>query len=85
MCFSSKKKKGALLCFWCTLFFQNYPNQRSKFNSENGFTTWRKPNPRIQDHEYCPVHRSAFLAWKELERELNKSGLIDDHLQQQIA
>jgi hypothetical protein len=78
-------KKGALFFFGCTLFSQNYPNQRSKFNSENGFTTWRKLNPRIQDHENSPVHRSAFLAWEELERGLNKSELIDDHLQQQIA
>jgi hypothetical protein len=67
------------------MFNQNYPNHRSKFNSENGFTTRRKLNPRIQDHENRPAHRSAFLAWKELERGLNKSGQIDDHLQQQIA
>jgi hypothetical protein len=64
------------------LFNQNYPNQRSKFNSENGFTTWHKLNPRIQDHENSPAHHSAFLAWKELECGLNKS---DDHLQQEIA
>jgi hypothetical protein len=49
MCFSPEKV--ALFCFCCTVFNQNYPNQRSKFNSENGFTTWRKLNPRIQDHE----------------------------------
>jgi hypothetical protein len=67
------------------LFNQNYPNQRSKFNSENGFTTWRKLNPRIQDHENSPAHRLAFLAWKKLERGLNKSGLFDDRLQQEIA
>jgi hypothetical protein len=78
-------KKGALFCFCCTLFSQNYPNQRNKFKSENRFTTWRKLNPRIQDHENSPAHRSAFLPWKKLERGLNKSGLIDDHLQQQIA
>jgi hypothetical protein len=42
--------------------------------------------PGVQDHENRPpAHRSTFLAWKELERGLNKSGLIDDHLQQQIA
>jgi phosphoribosylaminoimidazole (AIR) synthetase len=66
------------------MFNQKYPNQRSNFNHENGFTTWRKVNSRIQDHENSPAHRSAFLAWEELERELNKSGQIDDHLQQQI-
>jgi hypothetical protein len=54
-----------------------------QIQSENRFTT--KLNPRIQGHENSPAHRSAFLAWKELERGLNKSGLIDDHLQQQIA
>jgi aminoglycoside/choline kinase family phosphotransferase len=67
------------------LFNQHYPNQRSKLNSENWFTTWRKLIPRIQDQENSPAHRSAFLAWKELERGLNKGGLIDDHLQQHIA
>jgi hypothetical protein len=35
------KKKSAFFRFCCTLFCRNYPNQRSKFNSENGFTTWR--------------------------------------------
>jgi hypothetical protein len=83
MCFSPQK--SALFCFCCTLFSENYPNQESKFKSKNGFTTWRKLNPRIQDHENSPAHRLAFLAWKELERELNKSGLIDDYLQQQIT
>jgi hypothetical protein len=72
-------KKGALFCLSFTLFNQNYPNQKNKFNHENRFTTWSKLNPRIQDHENTPAHRSAFLAWKELERGLNKSGLIDDH------
>jgi hypothetical protein len=67
------------------LFNQNYPNQRGKSSSENGFTTWRKLNPSIQDHENSPAHRSEFLAWKEFERGLNKSALIDDHPQQQIA
>jgi hypothetical protein len=67
------------------VFNQNYPNQRNEFNSENGFTTRCKQNPRIQDHENIPAHRSAFLAWKELERGLNKSGLNDGHLQQQIT
>jgi hypothetical protein len=86
MCFSPPPPpKGALFCFCCALFNQHYPNQRSKFNSENEFKTWRKLNPRIQDHENSPAHRSAFLAWKELECELNRSGLIDDRLQQQTA
>jgi hypothetical protein len=83
VCFSPKK--AALFCFCCTLFNQNCPNQRSKFNCENGFTTWRKLNARIQGNENNPAYRSTFLARKELERGLNKSGLIDDHLQQQIA
>jgi hypothetical protein len=64
----------------CTLLNQNYPNQRSNFYIEKGFTTWRKLNPRIQDHVNSPAHRSVFLAWKELELRLKKRGLIDDHL-----
>jgi hypothetical protein len=79
------QKKGALFCFCFTLLNQNYHHQRSKFNSENGFTTWLKLIPRFQDHENSLAHRSPFLTWKEFERGLNKSGLIDDHLQQQIA
>jgi hypothetical protein len=83
MCFSPKKV--ALSCFCCTLFNQNYPNQRSKFKNENELTTWRKLNHRIQVHDNSPAHRSEFLSWKDLEGGLNKSGLIHDHLQQQIA
>jgi hypothetical protein len=83
VCFSPKNVALFYFCF--TLFYQPHPNHRSKFNSENEFKTWRKLNPRIQDHEDSPAHRSAFLAWKELECELNRSGLIDDRLQQQTA
>jgi hypothetical protein len=60
-------------------------DQMIKFNSENGFTTWRKLDPHIQRHKNNPAPRSEFLAQKELERRLNKSGLFHDHLQQQIA
>jgi hypothetical protein len=81
-CFSLKK--GTPLCFCCTSLNQHYPNKRSKLNSENGFATCRKLNPHIQDHNNCPAHRSAFLASKELERGLNRSGLMDDHPQQQF-
>jgi hypothetical protein len=58
-----------------------YRGQRSKCSSENGFTTWNKLYPSIQHHESSPAHRTAFIAWKELERGLNKGGLIDNHLQ----
>lgn len=81
MCFSPVKK--SLFCFCCVLFPQKkHPN--SSFCNENGFSSWRKLNPRISDHEKSPAHRSAFIEWKELERAFNKGGLIDDHLQRQI-
>jgi hypothetical protein len=50
-----------------------------------GFTTWCKLNSRIQGHENSPAHRSAVLVRKQLGRVLNKLGLTDDHLQQDIA
>jgi hypothetical protein len=59
--------------------------RRSQFNSENRLTARHKLSPCIQDHENSPIHRSAFQAWKELERGLNKCGQIDDHFQQQNA
>ena len=82
ICFSPTRK--SLFCFCCTLSPQtNY--QRINFNSDNGFSLWRKLISLIQDHENSPAHRSAFLEWKELERSLNKGGLIDDLLQEQMS
>lgn len=80
MCFSPSKK--SLFCFCCTLFPQR--NHKSSFNNETGFSTWRKLNPRVQDHENSPAHRVAFLEWKDLERALQKGTVIDDRLQQQV-
>jgi hypothetical protein len=68
------------------LFEQHCPNHRSKFNSENGFTTWRKRKPSVEDHENCPAHLSALLSLAERAgRWLTESGLVDDHRQQKVA
>jgi hypothetical protein len=61
--FSSQK--DVLFCLCCALFNQNYPNEGSKFDSENGFRTWRKLNPRIQDHENSPAHLSLSICSME--------------------
>jgi len=58
---------------------------RHKFYNENWFTTWHKLSPGCQNHKNSPVYCCAFPAWKELEHELNKDGLIDNHFQQQTA
>lgn len=75
--------KNALFCVCCTLFKQK--NYQSSFSSVSGFSTWRKLNPRIQNHETSAAHRSAFMEWKELERSLNKGPAIDSHLQRQVC
>lgn len=80
MCYSISKK--SLFCFCCTLFPQK--NDQSSFSSKTGFSTWKKLNPRIQDHENSPAHRSSFLEWKDLERSMRNGGLIDNRLQQLI-
>ena len=77
--------QGEYYSFCCILCNSNYPNNRSKFCSENEFTTWHKISPWNKDHENSPVYRCTFLTWKELERGLNKGALIDNHLLQQIA
>jgi hypothetical protein len=42
--------------------------------NSNGFTTWLKLNPYIQDHINSHVHQSLFLAWEVLEHGLKKCG-----------
>lgn len=60
MCFSPIK--NALFCFCCILFpGNNRQNSQSHFTNASGFSSWRKLNPRVQDHENSPAHRSAFL------------------------
>jgi hypothetical protein len=42
--------------------------------NSNGFTTWLKLNPYIQDNISSLVHQSLFLAWEVLEHGLKKCG-----------
>ncbi|XP_065657998.1 zinc finger MYM-type protein 5-like [Hydra vulgaris] len=60
-------------------------NALSSFDLENGFSHWKKLNPRIPSHEGSSAHRSAFLKWKELERGFKNGGLTDDQLQIQVT
>lgn len=62
---------------------KNYPN--NSFSSENNFLLWKNFKSPVQDHENNPAHRSTLLDQKELEGSLNKVGLTDDRLQQQIT
>jgi hypothetical protein len=75
MCFSPQKEHSFASVLHCSI--RTIHDQMIKFSSENGFTTWH--------HKNHPALRSEFIAQKELERGLNKSGLFDDHIQQQIA
>jgi hypothetical protein len=68
-------------CILFYIFILNWLNERRKISSSNGFTAWRTLNPRIQDYESGHAYRSEFVAWKEVERALNKSGLIGDNIQ----
>ncbi|XP_041565725.1 zinc finger MYM-type protein 5-like [Drosophila elegans] len=77
MCYSVTK--NALFCLCCKLF--PCKNYQSSFSNETGFSSWKKLNPRIEEHESSRAHRFSFLEWKDMERSLKKGGLLDDRLQ----
>lgn len=78
--------KSAVFCFSCLLFPSTETSSHcSSLELEGGFSSWKKPE-KICAHENSQRHRDSFTRWKEMERCLVRSeGLIDKHLQDQIA
>lgn len=77
--------KGAAFCFSCLLFPSKDATTNCSLETENGFTSWEKPE-KITAHENSQRHWDSFITWKKMQRRLIKKELMDDvQLQNQIA
>ena len=77
--------KNVCYCFVCFLFSNEQPSSASNFSQEKGFSTWRKLNPRIPDHEKSPSHKAYMREYLNLAVRLRQCTTIDAELQQQIS
>ena len=73
--------KQAAFCFVCFLFSRC----ESSFCNEDGFSTWRKLNPRIHEHERSPGHRNAMREYLDFAARLEKLRVIDCEVQKHIV
>ena len=73
--------RQACYCFLCFLFSKKQLS--SKFSKEEGFSTWRKFNPPIKNHETSPSHTVCMREYFNLVVQLQRSATIDAHLQKQ--
>ena len=69
--------KQAAFCFVCFLFSRC----ESSFCNKDGFSSWRKLNPRIHEHERSPGHRNAMREYLDFAARLEKLRKIDSELQ----
>jgi hypothetical protein len=75
LCYSPKK--NSVYCFCCLLFSEVPHNQKSAFETEAGFTKWKKLSEKLCAHEASRFHRESLCAWKELERRLVLHRTVD--------
>ena len=73
--------KEALYCFCCKLFSDK---KKSKLNSEDGFNTWWKLNPKIFEHDSSSDHIQCFTQWKAFEIRIASGATIDKKEQEEI-
>ena len=52
----------------------------NSFEKAHGFQNWKKCYEKIPQHETGPTHRTAFLAWKDLERRILDGKTIDQEV-----
>ena len=62
-----------LLCFL-------FSRCESSFCNEDGFSSWRKLNPRIYEHERSPGHRNAMREYLDFAARLEKLRVINYEL-----
>lgn len=72
-------------CFVCFLFSKQHGSSAASFSKEEGFSTWKKLNPRVSDHETSPSHRACMREYLNLVVRLHRSATIDAELQQQSS
>ena len=69
------------LFFVCFLFLRC----KSSFCNKNGFSSGRKLNPQIYEHERSPGHRHAMREYLDFAARLEKLRVIDYELQKHIV
>ena len=69
--------KQAAFCVVCFVFSRC----KSSFCNEDGFSSWRKLNPRIYEHERSPGYRNAMHEYLDFAARLEKLRVIDYELQ----
>ncbi|XP_013792050.1 zinc finger MYM-type protein 1-like [Limulus polyphemus] len=77
--------RKACYCFVCFLFAKEQSSSMSNFSKEEGFSSWRKLNPQIPDHEKSPSHKSYIREYLNLVVRLQCSNTTDAELQQQMS
>lgn len=77
--------KGALFCFPCVLFYDEFDRQNAvSLFVKPGFTNWKKLNPKVGCHEASDHHQKCFSQWKQLRALVNREKGIDKDLERQI-
>lgn len=74
--------KNAIFCFACLLIVNN--NIRKSSFSNYGFQSWKHLNLSVAEHDNSNNHKQNLLNWKELEKRLWDSKIIDHKLQNSI-
>ena len=74
--------RQACYCFVCYLFSKEHFS--SNFSKEEGFSTWRKINSQIKDHQTSPCHRVCMREYLNLVVQLQLSATIGAQLQKQV-
>ena len=73
--------KQAAFCFVCFLFSKC----ESSVCNEDGFSSWRKLDPQIYEHERSAGHRNAMREYLDFATRLEKLLVIDYELQKHIV
>ncbi|XP_014211800.1 zinc finger MYM-type protein 5-like [Copidosoma floridanum] len=76
--------KKALFCSCCRLFGV-IVNDKSGFNTINGFNQWWKLNSKVSEHESSSVPIENFEKWQRLQMKLKAGATIDKTTQNMIV
>lgn len=70
------KIQDAVFCFPSILFGKKFSNLT---NSNKGFHDWAHLHPFIPNHESSAEHKTNYVEWKILEKNLNTGNTLDDY------
>ena len=75
LCYSPKM--NSIYCFCCLLFSEAPHNQKSSFETADGFAKWKKFGEKLCGHKESRFHRESLCTWKEFERRLSLHKTVD--------